>query len=133
VLISIGVPWFLPIVALGILGGLLSYRLMAARVFIVFGFPFAYFVAYVMMPAAALPGLNDNPSLLLFLRNSALIYLPFAIPALGSMIALLIEKRLDKRKTEQEVITEESLLAEKIPSVHASEIDYDLTSNRPSG
>jgi len=126
-LMVVGVPW--PIAFLGLIAvsAVVSWRLIASRVFAVLLISAGYFVTYLMTPTPEVVGvIEENPPIWELARNSMLLCLPFALPALGSMIALEVEKRLDKRAKDTEVITEESLLAERLPSVEQEDLDYQI-------
>jgi hypothetical protein len=127
-LVVLGVPWPVAFAGLVAVSAVVSWRLVASRIFAVLLVSAGYFVTYLMTQSSEVvaEALEDNPPILELARNAALLCMPFALPALGSMISLVLEKRQDKRAKDQEVITEESLLAEHIPSVPPGELDYDL-------
>lgn len=126
-LMIVGVPW--PLVFLGLIAvsAVVSWRLMASRVFVVMLISGGYFLTYLLTQSPeAVVTVDENPPIWDLARSSMFVCLPFALPALGSMIALEIEKRQDKRAKDEEVLTEEDLLAEKIPVLKRDELDYDL-------
>lgn len=126
-LMVLGVPWPAAFLGLIAVSAVVSWRLIASRVFAVLMISAGYFVTYLMTqsPEVVAETLEENPPIWELAKSSMLLCMPFALPALGSMIALLIEKRQDKRAKESEVITEESLLAEKIPTLEP-DVDYEL-------
>jgi len=125
-LMVIGVPWPLAFLGLIAASAVVSWRLIASRVFVVLLVSAGYFVTYMMTLSPEVALAEENPPFWDIARNSMMVYLPFALPALGSMISLQIEKWIEKRAKDHEEITEESLLAEKVPSAKPQDMDYDL-------
>ncbi len=122
-----GVPWFLALPLLGVVGGLLSYRLQASRIFVVLAVSAGHFCAYMVTRHPDVTAPADNPSMWLLLGNAFQLFLPFLFPPLGSIIALQKEKREAKQKAEAEEITEESLLQKAtLPAAPVSGFTYDL-------
>jgi hypothetical protein len=120
----IGVPSAVAMIGLIAVSAVLSWRLVASRLFVVLLIAGGYFATYLLTPDPTSVPVEENPALWEIAISSMLVFMPMALPALGSMIALKYEKRLDKRAQEQETITEESLLKEKIPTA-PEDVDYD--------
>lgn len=120
-----GLPAPVCLLLLAAAGAALSYKLIASRVFVVLGIIFGHFVAFLMTHEAGLADVSENPSAGLLALNSAAIFLPLAMPALGSMLVMQFEKRQARIAAETAELTEDTLLAEKIPQVKEVEIDYD--------
>jgi hypothetical protein len=120
----IGVAWPVALIGLTFVSAILSWRLIASRVFVVLLVASGYFVTYLMTQDPSAATVEENPALWDIAISSMLVFMPLALPAMGSMLSLQYEKRLDRRAKEAEPITEESLLNEKVPA-KPEEIDYD--------
>ncbi|MBI3682107.1 MAG: hypothetical protein HY235_17130 [Acidobacteria bacterium] len=117
-----GLPWPLIWAVLGVAGGFLSWRLVASRLFVVLLIPAGYFVAFLNTQETAAAPAEDSLAWTL-VWNAIQLFVPLALPALGSMVALKYEQRREEQKEPE--ITEESLLAEKIPQAPV-ELSYEL-------
>ena len=117
----------LPISVLGLIaaGAVLSYKLVASRVFVVLSLSLGNFLTFLMTRSAGAGDVTDNPSVAMLALNSAAIFLPFAMPALGSILVMQYEKRQEKLAAETKELTEESLLAEVMPKAKELELDYE--------
>jgi hypothetical protein len=118
-------PTLLAMAGLALAGGAMSWRLDVWRVIVVLAVPFGYFVAFVKtMHSAAAVEPASPPSIFLLAIEAARLFLPLAMPAFGSLLALKYEKHLDARKADETELTVESLLEEKIPKAQP-ELTYD--------
>lgn len=115
-------PWVLSLLLLAAAGAALSWRQTVWRLFIVLGVVGGHFTTYLMTRRPP-PGMIENPSMWSLITGGVQLFLPLAMPALGSMLALKFEQRQAAR--DEPELTEESLLAEKIPQA-PPELSYDL-------
>ena len=124
-LVVFGLPSAISMAALAVAGALLSYKLIASRIFVVICVSLGHFLAFLMTRDAGLTDATDNPSAILLAMNATAIFLPLAMPALGSMVLMQYEKRQAKLAAETKELTEEALLAEALPQVKEVEFDYE--------
>lgn len=124
-LVVFGLPWAFSVLGLIAAGAVLSYKLLASRVFVVLSVSVGNFLAYLMTRTAGVSGVTDNPSATTMAMNSATLFLPFAMPALGSILVMQYEKRQAKIAAETKELTEESLLGEVTPQATELELDYE--------
>lgn len=121
-----GLPAVISIAGLAIAGAALSHKLVASRIFVVLSLSFGNFLTYLMTRTAGAAEATDNPNGFLLAANASMIFLPLAMPALGSILLMQYEKRQEKLAAEAKELTEESLLAEVIPATaKEKEIDYE--------
>ena len=126
-LVVFGIPAMISILGLAIAGAALSHKLVASRIFVVLSLSLGHFLTFLMTRSAGGGEATDNPSGFLLAANATAIFLPLAMPALGSMLLMQYEKRQAKLAAEVKEITEESLLAEALPTTpaKAAELDYE--------
>lgn len=111
-----GWPDALALGGMFVAGAVMSWRLEASRLFAVLAVSAGHLVAYLCTqnPAAAVV---ENPATATLIANAARLFLPVALPAAGSIVSLRIELRWQERRSEEQELTEEALLAEKIPAL----------------
>jgi hypothetical protein len=115
------------LVALALAGGVFSVRLKATRFVPTLAVSLSYFVTWLFTQQAA-QAVAVNPSPWDLVRNTADLFVPFVAPAMGSALGLWYEKWQDSRaqQEQEQEVTEEALLAEKLPEVPAH-MKYDLS------
>lgn len=119
-------PPMAAVIVLGAIGAALSMRLKALRFLVVLAVSVSYFAAWWLTQPAVPVEAVSNPSPWDLAMASLEVFSPFLTPAIGSGIALAIEKQKRDEPVEEE-ITEESLLAEKLPDPQPRDLYYDLT------
>jgi len=125
-LVVFHLPLTISVLGLIAAGAVLSYKLVASRVFVVLSLSLGNFLTFLMTRSAGAGNVTDNPSAAMLALNSAAIFLPFAMPALGSILVMQYEKRQAKLAAETNELTEESLLAEVMPPQEKElELDYE--------
>lgn len=124
-------PLSVALAILAAVGGLLSYRLTASRLFVVMSPAVSYFVAFLYTQAPPDPAMavDTNPPIFALLMSGLETFFPFAMPALGSWVAYRMEKRMEKKADLDKEITVDDLLQEPIPAAPASELTYDEVSD----
>jgi len=121
-----GLPAAISMVGLVIAGAALSHKLIASRIFVVLSLSFGHFLTYLMTRTTGAADVTDSPSGFLLAANAATIFLPLAMPALGSILVMQYEKRHEQLAAEAKELTEESLLAEVVPATaKEKELDYE--------
>jgi len=108
-------PALLAILLLVAAGAAMSWRLDSWRVFVVLAIPFGYVLAFLKTIHVGTLQEGGNSPLWMLAFDGARLFLPLAMPALGSLLALQYEKRLDARKSDEAELTVDSLLMEKVP------------------
>jgi len=124
-LVVFSLPWAISVLCLIAAGAVLSYKLVASRVFVVLSLSLGNFLTFLMTRSAGSGDVTDNPSAAMLAMNSAATFLPFAMPALGSILVMQYEKRQAKLAAETQELTEEALLAEVMPQAKELELDYE--------
>ncbi|MDX1984153.1 MAG: hypothetical protein SFV51_28015 [Bryobacteraceae bacterium] len=127
-LVAFGVfPTQAALLALAGAAGFLSARLKATRFVVPLITSIAYFATW-MFTQNPEQAVAVNPGPWDLARNSADLFIPFVAPALGSAFGLWLERWKDSRAQAEldKEVTEESLLAEKLPEV-PQHLKYDLS------
>ncbi|MBL8232597.1 MAG: hypothetical protein JNL98_29130 [Bryobacterales bacterium] len=107
---------------LGVLGAVLSWRLDKSRVLVVSLIAFGYFIAYRFTRPETV--VVKELGLSLFLPLLTNFCLPFALPAIGSLIGVQLEQNRQASDAELN-LTEEALLAEKIDLTPPKQDPYE--------
>jgi len=113
-----GVPVFATLPMMAVLGALLSYRMDATRLLVVLCISIGHFIAYLSTRVTPVGVVSENPDMTRLAWNALQLFLPWALPSAGSILALRFETRNDassKDKKQEEEFTEESLLAVRLP------------------
>ncbi|MCS7023999.1 MAG: hypothetical protein NZV14_04320 [Bryobacteraceae bacterium] len=116
------VPLLAGLVLLGLLGGVLSWHLDKSRILVVSLMAAGYFLTNRVVQTEPVVVKDLGLSLIWALATN--FSLPFALPALGSIIGAQLEK--NRQASDKELnLTEEALLAEKIDLTPAPRDPYD--------
>jgi hypothetical protein len=118
---------FLPLAAgmllLGAAGVVVSWRLDKSRILVVSLIACGYFVTYQFTRPE--PVEVSDLGMALFWPLIMNFSLPFALPAIGSLLGQYYEKSREAVQAHDAAVTEESLLAEKIDLPKQQEISYE--------
>lgn len=114
------------ILVLGVSSGALSARLKGARVAVPLVISLAYTAVWFFTQNSE-KAIEVNPTPWDLTFNTIELLVPFAAPSIGAAIGQWWEKWQDSRAAEiDKEVTEESLLAEKLPEIPAH-LRYDLS------
>ncbi len=119
-------PLAFAIILLGVIAAVMSKGLKATRFTVVLSTSASYFVAWYFTQKPVPEGVQVNPETFDLVKNSLEVFAPFLTPVIGSAIMLVIEKQRTSDPVEEE-ITEESLLAEKLPEIPARDLYPELS------
>lgn len=114
------------ITMLMVVGAFFSKGLKSSRFLVAVGTSLSYFVTWYYTQPVPTGEVIENPDFFELVRGGVEVFAPFLTPALGSAIMLAVEKQRRTDPVEDE-ITEESLLAEKLPEVPARDLYYNLS------